>query len=189
MSSLTPSLQVFLTSLEAHLKKIKKNTKLHCNAGQKLQDFDKMLQSDLWENMSHSLLCCPQLGSAALKQVLALHHVVKILQVTEVHGSSAKTGFKCHMGKKNKKWRTYIEGNISGGIAQDAIFRGGALCQRRSPLRDESPQKTHGPWDVVAHGKTLWRRAASRGTEDLKLTITQCPQPLLPLNTSPKELG
>lgn len=37
------------------------------------------------------------LFSAALKQVLALHHVVKIQQVTEAHGSFAKTGFKSTM--------------------------------------------------------------------------------------------
>lgn len=39
------------------------------------------------------------------------------------------------------------------------------------------------------HGKTFWSRAASGRTKDLKLTITRCPQPLLPFNTSPKELG
>lgn len=98
--------------------------------------------------MSQPLVCCPQLGSAALKQVLALHHVVKIQQVTEAHGYSAKTGLKNHMGKK-KKWRSYFEGNIAEGIAQDAVFEGGALCQRRSPLRDENSEETYGretPW-------------------------------------------
>lgn len=48
------------------------------------------------------------------------------------------------MGKKKKKWRRHIEVNIAEGIAQDAIFEGGALCQRWSPLGDQSSQETHG---------------------------------------------
>lgn len=43
-----------------------------------------------------------------------------------------------------KKWRRYIEGDIAGGIAQDAIFKEGSLRQRRSPLRDKGSQETHG---------------------------------------------
>lgn len=172
----------------------KKNVELHYwSAGQKLQGFDKMVQIDLWGNMPQTVLCCPQLGSAALKQVLALHHVVKIQQVTEAHGSSAKAGFKstiCCCGEEEMEkmhWRRHCWRNSPRCMLGRRSSVSEEVTSEGQTLTGNSCQGS--PWEAVAHGNPFWSRATSGRTEDLKLTITQSPQTLLLLNTSPKELG
>lgn len=76
----------------------------------------------LWEQATN----CLALGPAALKQVLAPHHVPKVQPARGAHGTSTKTCLISSAAVRKKKWRRCIEEDIDGETAQDAVLEGGS---------------------------------------------------------------
>ena len=110
-------------------------------------------------------MCCPQLGPAALKQVLALHLVLKIQPVTGAHGTSAKTCLRNTVCCS-------AEGEMQETHGRRHCWRHSSRCTlgRRSSVPDKVTSEGLRPTGNSCHGREtpeglqLWVAYAGAGT-------------------------